>query len=166
MKSAQLVTISHSQCFSLSYMSKSPVFRAMLENNMEESRSSTIKITDITYEVMFTFIDYLYTAEVTLDEEKAFDLLVVAEKYEVQHLKNVCEKYLTATLNVENSLASFAFAHKYNAKHLTEASLSLILDNMQTLTTRDEYRELVAGDPRLVVEIYESYLAKQANTAA
>ncbi|KAB5557234.1 hypothetical protein DKX38_008143 [Salix brachista] len=116
--------------------SRSPVFKAMLENEMEESR------------VM------------------AYDLLILAEKYEVKHLKAYCEKFLVSKLNWDNSFVSYAFAHQHNAKHLLESALSLITDNMDKLTKREEYMELVEKDPRLVVDIYEAYLSKQVNTAA
>ncbi|GLJ47531.1 hypothetical protein SUGI_1003790 [Cryptomeria japonica] len=146
-------------------ISKSPVFKAMLGSEMEESRSGTIKITDFSYEVLRAFVHYLYTAETFPDEHMAFDLLVLAEKYQVKHLKTVSEKFLMSKVNKDNAIMTFAFAHQHNAKHLREAALSLIIENMHTLTTREEYHLLVDKDPRLVVEIYEEYLSKQVNTA-
>ncbi|KAH7529534.1 hypothetical protein ACOSP7_009745 [Xanthoceras sorbifolium] len=147
-------------------VSRSPVFKAMLENEMEESRSGAIKISDISYEALRAFVNYLYTAEACLDEQMACDLLELAEKYQVKHLKAYCEKFLVSKLIWDNSIISYAFAHQHNAKHLLDASLSLITDNMDKLTKREEYMELVEKDPRLVVEIYEAYLSKQVNTAA
>ncbi|KAF3791930.1 BTB/POZ domain-containing protein [Nymphaea thermarum] len=89
------------------------------------------------------------------------------QKYQVKQLKAVCEKFITSKVNNDNAVMSFAFAHQHNAKHLMEAALSLIIDNMHMLTARYEYRELVdKEDPRLFVEIYEAYLAKQVNTVA
>lgn len=146
--------------------SRSPVFKAMLENEMEESRSGTIKISDVSYDALRAFVNYLYTAEACLDEQLACDLLVLAEKYQVKHLKGYCEKFLVSKLNWDNSVPSYAFAHQHNAKHMLDAALSLIIDNMDKLTKREEYMELVERDPRLVVEIYEAYLSKQVNTAA
>lgn len=146
--------------------SRSPVFRAMLENEMEESLSGTIKIGDVSYDALRAFVNYLYTAEACLDEQMALDLLVLAEKYQVKNLKTYCEKFMISKLNWENSLLTFAFAHQHNAKNLLDAAQSLIMDNMDKLSKREEYRELVEKDPRLVVEIYESYLSKQVNTAA
>ncbi|RWR90230.1 BTB/POZ domain-containing protein [Cinnamomum micranthum f. kanehirae] len=144
-------------------ISKSPVFKAMLENEMEESRSGIIKISEVSYDVLRSFVHYLYTAEVSLDEVMALELLVLAEKYQVKHLKSFCEKFMTSKVNSENAMMSFAFAHRHNAKNLLEASLSLITDNMFEQVDRDEYKELVDENPRLVVEIYEAYLAKQTN---
>ncbi|PQQ02332.1 hypothetical protein Pyn_24398 [Prunus yedoensis var. nudiflora] len=147
-------------------VSRSPVFRAMLENEMEESLSGTIKIGDVSYDALHAFVNYLYIAEVCLDEDMACDLLILAEKYQVQHLKDYCEKFLVSKLNWDNSVMNYTFAHQHNAKHIIDAALTLITDNMDKLTTREEYVELVEKDPRLVVEIYEAYLSKQVNTAA
>ncbi|KAH7524572.1 BTB/POZ domain-containing protein At4g08455 [Ziziphus jujuba] len=147
-------------------VSRSPVFRAMLENEMEESLSGTIKIGDVSYDALRAFVNYLYTAEACLDEHMACELLVLAEKYQVKHLKAYCEKFLVSKLNWDNSVMNYAFAHQHNAKHMLDAALSLITDNMDKLTKREEYMELVEKDPRLVVEIYEAYLSKQDNTAA
>ncbi|CAL5066166.1 unnamed protein product [Urochloa decumbens] len=146
--------------------SRSPVFRAMLENEMEESRSGIIKIYDVSYDVLRAFVHYMYTAEALLDEQMASDLLVLAEKYEVKHLKAYCEKFITSKVNNDNAITHYAFAHRHSAKQLLEASLSVLMDNMSTLADREEYKELVEKDPRLIVEIYEAYLNRQVNTAA
>lgn len=146
--------------------SRSPVFRAMLENEMVESLSGTIKISDVSYDALRAFVNYMYTAEACLDEQMACDLLVLAEKYQVKHLKTYCEKYMISKLNWENSLVNFAFSHQHNAKSLLDASQSLIMDNMDKLSKSEEYKELVEKDPRLVVQIYEAYLSKQVNTAS
>lgn len=61
---------------------------------------------------------------------------------------------------------SYSFARQYNSKPISDAALSLITDNMDKLTQEEEYVKLVEKDPRLVVEIYETYLSKQVNTAA
>lgn len=72
----------------------------MLENEMEESLSGTIKIGDVSYDALRTFVNYLYTAEAScLDEQVACELLALAEKYQVMHLKGYCEKFLASKLN-------------------------------------------------------------------
>lgn len=147
-------------------VSRSPVFRAMLENDMEESRSGTIKIADVSYDALRAFVNYLYTAEACLDNQMACNLLVLGEKYQVKHLKAYCEKYLISKLNWEKAIVNFAFAHQHNANQLQDAALAVIMENMDNLTKNEDYTELVETNPRLVVEIYEAYLAKQVNTAA
>lgn len=137
----------------------------MLKNDMTERRSGTIKISDISYDTLSAFVNYLYTAEASLDNELACNLLVLGEKYQVKHLKTYCEKYLIAKMNWNKAISNYAFAYQYNCKQLRSASLAVILDNMDLLTQNECYAELVDTNPRLVVEIYETYIGKQLNTA-
>ncbi|MCO5557442.1 hypothetical protein L7F22_011006 [Adiantum nelumboides] len=146
-------------------VSRSSVFKAMLESEMEESRSGIIKITDFSYEVLRFFVHYLYTAEIYPEslEECAFDLLALAEKYNVKHLKAVCERFMTSKVNSDNALFSFEYACQHGARTLKEAALSTILDNIEELPHKIEYHELVDRDAKLVVEIYEAFLAKKCS---
>eukprot|EP00250_Pteridium_aquilinum_P002543 c12764_g1_i1 orf=652-1692(-) len=146
-------------------VSRSSVFKAMLESEMEESRSGTIRITDFSYEVLRLFVHYLYTAEIYPEslEECAFELLALAEKYNVKHLKSVCERFMTSKVNSENALFSFEYACQHGAKTLKEAALGTIIENIDDLPSKEEYRELVNRDAKLVVEIFEAYLLKKGN---
>ncbi|PKH69513.1 hypothetical protein CRG98_050120, partial [Punica granatum] len=128
---------------------RSPVFKAMLENNMMEKQSGTINITDASYEALRAIVNFMYTAEACVDQHLASELLVLAEKYQGKHLKSYCEKFLVSKLNWENSVMSYAFAHQHNAKHLLDVALQLITENMDKLTRRDEYMELVEKAPWL-----------------
>ncbi|CAB4266852.1 unnamed protein product [Prunus armeniaca] len=141
----------------LNQMSCSTVFSAMFENEMEESLSGTIKTVDVSYGTLRAFVNYLYTAEVVcLDQQLACDLLVMADKYQAQHLKDLCQKFLVSNLNWDNSLSTCTFVHQHNAKQIINLALTLITDNMDKLTTGEEYAELKEKDPRLIFETYEA----------
>ncbi|KAI5073298.1 hypothetical protein GOP47_0011311 [Adiantum capillus-veneris] len=144
-------------------ISRSTVFKAMLENKMEESRTNTIRITDFTYDVLRLFVHYLYTAEIYPEslEDCAVDLLALAEKYNVKQLKLVCERYMISKLNCGNAISNFEYASLHGAKNLKQAALSTIMDNIQDLIGKTDYLDLVNRDAKLVVEIFESYLSKQ-----
>ncbi|KAM1424847.1 hypothetical protein ACFX1X_017521 [Malus domestica] len=105
----------------------------MLENEeMEESRSGTVKIADMRYDALQAFVNYLYTAETCLNQNWACDLLILAEKYQVQHLKNYCQKFLVSKLNWDNALTTYAFAHRHNAEDIMDAALEVITENMES----------------------------------
>ncbi|CAA7057728.1 unnamed protein product [Microthlaspi erraticum] len=142
-------------------VSRSRVFTAMLENETEESRSGIVRISDVSYDALRTFVSFLYTTEVCLDEQMASQLLVVSDKFEVTHLNDRCEKYLVTKLTPENSLMAYVFAQQYNAKHLSNAALTHILDNMDKISKTEEYMELKKRDPHLVVDMYEAYTIKK-----
>ncbi|ESQ43348.1 hypothetical protein EUTSA_v10016014mg [Eutrema salsugineum] len=140
-------------------VSRSPVFKAMLENEMEESHRSIIKINEVSYEVLQNFVNYLYTAEAIVDEQMACDLLIMSEKYQVAYLKRQCEKFLASKLSLEKYLKFYVLAHQHNAKHLLDAALTKIITNMDMVTKREEYKELVKSDPHLVLNIHETYFS-------
>ncbi|KAJ4762152.1 BTB/POZ domain-containing protein [Rhynchospora pubera] len=146
--------------------SRSPVFKAMLATDMEESRTGVIKIPDASPKVLESFVSYLYTAETTLDEDIARDLLILADKYQVDHLKEFCERYMTSNVTYDNAIVSYAFAHLHNAKLLQDAARSLIIENidMGTLMEREDYKELSEQDPHLIVKLYEAYYTNLART--
>ncbi|KAF8024872.1 hypothetical protein BT93_F1893 [Corymbia citriodora subsp. variegata] len=142
--------------------SRSPVFKAMLENEMEESRSGTIKITDMSYDGLRAFVSSLY-AEAYLDEQMACELLVLADMYQAKPLKAYCELFLVSKLNWDKSIIYYAFARLYNAKLLLEAALSLISENRKKLREHQEY-SILENDPLLGLEIFEACLAKRDST--
>ncbi|KAL3737290.1 hypothetical protein ACJRO7_026115 [Eucalyptus globulus] len=143
-------------------VSQSPVFKAMLENEMEESQSGTIKISDMSYDALHAFVNFL-RAEACVDEQMACELLVSAEKYLVEQLKAYCEMFLVSKLNWDNLIKYFAFAHQHNAKHLLDAATSVISDNLDKLRKRQEYSLLFEVDPRLGLELLEASLLRWEN---
>ncbi|ESQ50815.1 hypothetical protein EUTSA_v10023183mg [Eutrema salsugineum] len=142
-------------------MSRSPVFRAMFENNTEESRSSRVKISNVSYETLQTFIEYLYTGKACLDEQMACDLFVLSDQYQVMRLKIFCEKFLVNNLSLEKSLVAYVFAQQYNAKKLGDAALLNIIDNMEEVTKGKDNVEIVKKNPHLISKMYEEYFSKK-----
>ncbi|KAK7286992.1 hypothetical protein RJT34_22387 [Clitoria ternatea] len=132
----------------------------MLDSDMLESRSGTIKIANVSYETLQAFVDYLYTAETCLDDQMAGELLALGEKYQVKNLKPYCEKFFISNLNWDKSLKLFAFANKHNCEQLRSASLDVIMNHMPDLTQNDYYDELVQNNPLLLLEIYEKSMFK------
>lgn len=130
---------------------------------MEESLTGIIKIGDVSHDTLQVFVNYLYTAKASLDEDLARDLLVLAEKYQVAHLKMYCEKYLISQIDKENCLSYYIFARNHSAENLLDVAVVVIMSNMGKVTKREEYAQLVEKDPRLVVEMYEAaYRVKRA----
>ncbi|XP_021815274.1 BTB/POZ domain-containing protein At4g08455-like [Prunus avium] len=134
--------------------SRSPVFGAILDNGATEIHFYELMLGDLC-----DFVNYLYTAEICLDQKLARTLLGVAEKYQLHHLKDLCQKFLVSNLNWDNSLATYTFGHDRNDKQIIDAALKLITNNIEKLASSDEYAELKRSHPQLVIEIYERHFA-------
>ena len=74
----------------------SDVFESMLTYNWKDSREGRVKINDVEFEVMDTFIRALHSVEIKIkDITKAIKLMILADYYKVEPLQVVAEKYVT-----------------------------------------------------------------------
>ena len=73
-----------------------------------ESGSGQIRIPDVGEDVMRHFLLYLYGSRVPvdMDEQLAEELLIVADKYDVERLKNACEVALSMSDFVRGLLSA------------------------------------------------------------
>ena len=89
-------------CHKTVLSSKSEVFKAMFANNsMVESSSGEVKITDVPANVMELLLRYIYYDDVAI-KDITCELLMAAEKYNVEKLVNICVKHLAENLTKEN----------------------------------------------------------------
>ncbi|XP_039170655.1 BTB/POZ domain-containing protein At4g08455-like [Eucalyptus grandis] len=146
--------------------SRSEVFKVMLESEMQESQKGVVNISNTSPDVLQAFVKFLYTAEVCLDEQNAWELLPLADKYQVMSLKAHCENFLVSKLNWENSIGSYSFAHQHNAKILLQAALSIIVENRNDYRVHPKYLAIVEEEPKLAIEIYEACFDRMGMRAA
>lgn len=113
------------------------IFRAMFHSGMQEAHSCTVVIREVSYRVFFIMLEYLYTGALTakVSEEDLMLLTGLAEQYQVQPLKRLCEKRLVRLVDVHNMEQLRAVA--------TQLSLSQLAGTCDALSrmtsTRDHH---------------------------
>lgn len=109
---------------------RSSVFRRMLANkDYEESKQSQMTIVDISKEIFELFLQFLYTdLSPNISLEQATELLKVAEKYDVQKLKKICDNVMVKLLEKTSPTHDiFQLAHAYNcSKELKDKAFKLM----------------------------------------
>ena len=96
----------------------SKVFKNMLFNNdMVEATSGEIKIIDTPAIAMKNLLFYIYHENVE-DEMITHDLLVAADKYDIQELVNICINFMKKNLNDKNVVNIMTSAFLINQKEL------------------------------------------------
>ncbi|KAJ1364311.1 BTB and MATH domain-containing protein 40 [Parelaphostrongylus tenuis] len=86
-------------------ISHSDVFRAMLEHNMEESKTNMIMIEDFSAVAVKIMLLFIYTGSISLQDlelEDASDVMQLAEKYNIPALKTMCEQELISRVCCTN----------------------------------------------------------------
>ncbi|XP_049946537.1 uncharacterized protein LOC126439757 [Schistocerca serialis cubense] len=128
---------SHLPAHSVILAARSPVFDAMLRNNMLEATSRLIKITDVQEAVLQQMLLFIYTDTVPELERFAAQLLAVADKYDLPLLKRRCASRMALDLSVENAAATALVATLHRCPELRSAAVEFIARHPEVITGSD-----------------------------
>ncbi|KAL7303412.1 hypothetical protein TKK_0004596 [Trichogramma kaykai] len=124
----------------------SPVFQAMFNHDMLENNSRVVNMTDVNHKVAVEMLQYIYTGSVNIqDFFLAAEVLVAAEKYQLEELKNECEQILISHLSTENAIEALKMADTYNAKHLEKGAVDFIKYKMNETLPLSEVKDMLIG---------------------
>ena len=110
--------------------------------NVQPNTCKTVQINDVEPEVFEQMLYYLYTGVVPKMKELAELLLVAADKYQFESLKQECEQYLISVLSLDDVIHHLELAKVLSASKLLEASLLHVRQNMKELWTSRDWQEL------------------------
>lgn len=71
-------------------LARSPVFSAMFEHEMEESKQNRVMISDVEHEVLKEMLRFIYTGKAPNLDKMADDLLAAADKVNIFLTFNFC----------------------------------------------------------------------------
>lgn len=149
---------------------RSLVFRRMLENqpkvstvpldstaaaaSWSESGSGIISIPDVGEDVMRHFLLYLYGSQVPvdMDEQLAEELLVIADKYDVERLKSACEVALSTSLSESTVPRLLVIAERHRCSKLKADALSYLTLNPAQILETAEWKIIEENHPSLIVD--------------
>ncbi|KAJ8675030.1 hypothetical protein QAD02_010816 [Eretmocerus hayati] len=137
--------------------SRSPVFAAMFQNDMQENQSNIVEIPDFSPGVVLKLLSYIYTDSVENIQDSVDDLIAAAEKYQLDGLKSMCSKVIIEKLDKENVIASLILANLYRIDDLKQEAMSFIIDNLKNLEEIDGFDAFMASHPSLMKELLKSF---------
>ena len=105
---------------------RSPVFVKMLSHDMKESATNTIELPDIESAVLKELLTYVYTNDCPNIKSYGASLLYSAEKYELVHLKALCERQLSYDLRIKNAAKILLLADTCSVSQLKRNILLFI----------------------------------------
>jgi hypothetical protein len=127
-------------------------FRALLTAGMKESAEHEIVIQDWSYDAYLALITYLYTGKLTADCKKVDELLGLADQYTFDALKQLTEKILINSIEIENVCHLLRISDRYGARELKKSCLTFILKSFDQVVTTQAFEELSAV-PALLMEV-------------
>ena len=121
---------------------RSPVFAKMFSHDVQESVTNTIELSDIEPEVLKELLTYIYTSESPNIKTHAASLLYHAQKYQLVHLKALCERCLSYDLQIDNAARIFLLADAYEAKQLKRNAMLFINEHRDKVPLTKEWEEV------------------------
>ena len=119
---------------------RSSIFEAMFKHDTIENKTSIVDIKDIEYDVLKEMLRYIYVGKVENIKTVASDLLIAADKYDIQDLKSKCENCIGNNISVENAVQIFDLADRYNASRLKNRVMSFMKSNIDRIEKTDAFK--------------------------
>ena len=132
---------------------RSPVFRAMFEHDMEESRKNRIEIHDLEPEVFKAMMGFIYTGKEPDLHNMADAVLAAADRYGLERLKVMCERALCRDLSVENAAHTLFLADLHSAVQLKTQAMDFITARASEVFQTSSWKTVVDSYPHLVNEV-------------
>lgn len=132
----------------------SPVFDSMLTVNMIENAENSVTILDIPSILIQEMLRFIYTAKVNNIKSIAAKLLPIAEKYQIEELKKLCEQELDKSLNDNNAWDLLILGDRYHGELLKKKALQYITKRKIKITNIEDFKQLTINNPELIVEIF------------
>merc|ERR1719474_1015707 len=134
------------ECHKNILSARSPVFRAMFEA--------------IEPDVLLDMLNFIYTGISPNLDNHAKELLIVADKYQMETLKKLCESKLCTNLAHGNCIEMLIFGDMYQASKLRSSALQVASKSVKKLKTSDWTKSLSAY-PALMGEVVEAMLGNK-----
>jgi speckle-type POZ protein len=151
-------------CHRFILSSRSPVFRAMFENDMEEATSCKVDIKDLSADVVEEMLYFIYSGNTPNLAKGAGDLLAAADMYQLDHLKNMCEEKLINCTSIDSAVAHLVLGDMYQAELLKKAALTFVVKNMSTVIRTRDWKERLICQPQLMAEVMETMARKETSS--
>jgi len=121
-------------------------FRRALTSGMKESIEKRIVLHDCTVEVFTIFLQFLYSGLYKLDlneetPQQLADLLLLADRYEVDDLKSCCEDALVSKVDNDSCFALLVLADQFQAGRLRRCCFEWIAQR-PSLTSEENLEEI------------------------
>ena len=128
---------------------------------MRESSSGAIEVPDVDPVAFRGMLEYIYGG---MYPEKldniALDLFVVADKYGLEKLRDICETAIIANLNADNVVDALLLAERHAREELKDHAKAVFRANITAMERVNHNREKLQQCPSLFFELL-IYLAGQ-----
>ncbi|CAL1291863.1 unnamed protein product [Larinioides sclopetarius] len=132
---------------------RSPVFEAMLSNDMKEKNTNCIQIDDLENDTVHQLLLFLYSDKIeNIQWKSATQLYYAADKYQIGKLKAMCSSFMTENLSASNASDLLLLSDTHNDSNLKKVVEDFILNHEDLVFGSEEWEKLIETHPLLVIK--------------
>ena len=122
----------------------SPFFSKVMSSDMRERKEQLIKIElpEATLPVMEDVLQYIYTGNASVTEERAHNMIATADFLLLPGLKTKACNFLKDNLTVDNCVFNYYFADKYQCVELHEEARKVMNLNFTAVMETEDFLNL------------------------
>ena len=113
-------------------------FKAMFAHQMRESTQKEIYLPEVNYRDFKVFLEYCYKGEATIPPQRAISILMIADRFGVTPLQEICCEVIVKFIDLENCCALLEMASLYNWAILRAHCMRFIETNFKTVVNHSE----------------------------
>jgi hypothetical protein len=136
---------------------RSDVFRTMFESNdFSENTKNVVEIDDIDIVTKKAFLTFLYTYELLKHEIDYSKLIIVADKYNVMDLYQICQNQLVKSVNLDNVVQLLFLGYLLNNSKLMKVSTDFAGKNGGKVKKCDDWIEIQKVHPDIASKLLDA----------
>jgi hypothetical protein len=135
-------------------VARSPVFAAMFQHEMKETKTGQVSIQDIQPDIFKQLLHYICSGRLSLllTETTAQRLFEAADKYDIGDLKKECVDFLLLCIRVDNVINLMAWANIHSVEELKEETLEFTSYRGKEISLLKNWRSLMKNYPEVFCE--------------
>ena len=111
-----------------------------------------MNIPDVSAETMKTFLQFIYKDKVEAEDIDQ-NLLIAADKYNIQRLVNICVNYFENTINITNVMEITFVAYLINNDTILEKASKFIFQNHGKIKKPEEWDQIKKTHPNIATKV-------------
>uniref|UniRef100_A0A158R588 BTB domain-containing protein n=1 Tax=Syphacia muris TaxID=451379 RepID=A0A158R588_9BILA len=133
----------------------SEVFKAMFAHEeFLENKEAKVVIKDTDIDSVRMMVRFMYCGDISFSSNVE-GVMMLAERYQISELKEMCEQFLCSRVNKYNALEMYDLADMYNCYGLKEAVVCTVQKNKDFILNFPPWESFKETNPRLMNELME-----------
>ncbi|XP_026814200.1 kelch-like protein 3 [Rhopalosiphum maidis] len=142
--------------------SNSDYFDRMFDSYFKERFQDKIEIniTDVSFDILSTLVQFFYTSEIYITENNVQDLLISSSIFLLDEVQNACVNYIKKIIDTENCIDMKDLANTLGLNDLYSLCMTYIINNFRLVANTKKFME-TNFDEILVLLKNEDLFAKE-----